>query len=241
MSTMLFYNKIVPLNAEQHGKLKLRQSEGDAGFAARANWVPLAGTEFFQASRDFPVIFSGQGEDLVPVALLGLSERQNLFIDKKGHWEAGVYVPAFVRRYPFVLAHGEEGETSEQLTVCIDESWKGFNDKDGQALFKDGEQSDFLTEIVEFLQLFHGEMLRTRRFTARLRELDLLVRKDLQLQDARGRSYIIQDFQVVDEERLDGLEDAQLIELQRSGFLAWIHAHLISLGNTTRLQRRLPA
>lgn len=235
MATMLFYDDIAALNRDSHGKLRLRRADGDVGFAAGTNFVPLAGTEFGQVARDYPIVFAGREDDLAAIAVLGLRQGQNLFVEPDGRWARGHYIPAFVRRYPFILAEQGDGK---DFTVCIDQSWRGFNDKDGEPLFEDGKESEFLKGIIDFLRLFHAEMLRTREFVARLKALDLLIRKDLQLTDAAGNAFTIRDCQVVDEERLHALKDKQVAELHKSGFLWWIYAHLISLGNTVRLLAR---
>src|SRR5690606_24810286 len=96
MTTMLFYDKIVPLNRDQHRKLHLRPSESKARFSANTHYVPVAGTEFYQAARDYPLLFpknSGNG----PIALLGMREGENLFLEEDGAWQEGVYIPAFIR------------------------------------------------------------------------------------------------------------------------------------------------
>ncbi|MGM0594252.1 MAG: SapC family protein [Pseudomonadota bacterium] len=235
MASLFFYKDIVALNREDHGDLRLGNADGKVEFAAETNLMPLAGTEFGQAARDYPIVFAGEEDELGPVAILGLRQGQNLFVESAGNWLPGHYVPAFVRRYPFILAEtGEDGD----FTVCIDRSWEGFGAEEGDLLFEEGEESKRLKEIIDFLRMFHAEMLRTRTFTKKLKELELLVRKDIQLTDAQGNAFAIRDAQVVDEERLAKLEDEQVLALHKEGFLGWIYAHLISLGNTTRLLTR---
>lgn len=238
MTTMLFYDKIVPLNRDRHRKLRLKTAGGRANFAAGTHYVPLAGAEFHQAARDYPVLFAGGEDDAGgPVALLGLREQENLFVDGDGTWSAGTYVPAFVRRYPFILAKGEEGG---KYTVCIDESYDGFSEDEGTPLFDDeGKDTEVLTKSIDFLNRLLAEMDRTEQFVARLKALDLLMRKDLRITDNRSRNFLLRDFRIVDEEKLAKLDDSVLGELHRSGFLGWIYAHLISLGNTSRLPARV--
>lgn len=236
MTTMLFYETIVPLNRDKHGKLRLRTEPGKADFAARTHYVPLAGTEFYQAARDYPVIFAGGG-DAGPVALLGLREAENLFVDSEGRWAQGTYVPAFVRRYPFILAKGDEGQ---DYTVCVDERYREFSEDDGTALFAtDGGDSAYLARTIEFLNNYLAEMEHTRRFVERLDELELLVSHDLRITDGTGRNFLLRDFRIVDEAKLAQLDDAVLGELHRTDYLGWIYAHLVSIGNASRLPLRI--
>lgn len=233
---MLLYERIVPLNRDRHRHLRLARSEGDAGFARATHYVPLAGTEFYTACRDYPILFAG-GEQGGPIALLGLREGENLFVEDSGAWDEQRYVPAFVRRYPFVLAQGDDGE---QFTVCFDEAHGGFNSEHGEALFdQQGAYTPFLERVIEFLQRFRAEMVQTDRLVSRLEELDLLVEQNLQVNTPGGRRFALQGFRVVDEARLRQLADGKVGELLREGYLGWIHAHLVSLNNLARLAPRM--
>lgn len=231
MSAMLLYEKITLLNRDSHRKLKLQPING-VGFARRTHIVPLALSEFFQAARDFPILFIGEGEERLPVALMGLAQKQNCFVDADGKWATGVYLPAFVRRYPFVLA--DTGNDS--FSVCFDEAFEGWNEKEGKALFdEEGGNTPFLDEVIQFLQGFTAEMRRTQAFTKRLGELELLQEKRLELAHASGERFVVNDFLAVDEAAFNKLDDEQILALHRDGFLGPIYAHLMSLGSANRL------
>ncbi len=233
-----FYKNVVPLNRERHRSLKLRANRG-TGFAAGAHFVPLAAVELYEASRDYPVVFAGS-EDATPLAILGLRDGENLFVDAAGHWAHGAYVPVFVRRYPFILSRAGEGSTD--FAVCVDESYDGLSQTEGTALFDEqGQESELVKNIVKFLQDFLAETERTQRFVARLKALGLLTVQSMQVQDGAGRTYALRDFQMVDENKLKELDNEVLGDLHRAGYLGCIYAHLISLGNVTRFASRTPA
>ncbi|MBN3849451.1 SapC family protein [Paraburkholderia sp. Ac-20342] len=234
MPTMIFYDKPVALNRERHRDSKLLRQSGQFQFARDTNSVLMAGSEIHEAARHYPVVFvSAPDNQYTLAALLGLRDHENLFVDADGQWTSGAYVPAFVRRYPFVLAEGD----NDQLTVCVDESYPGWNQADGECLFDDdGKDTPLLQGAVEFLKLFHGEMQRTRVFCARLAALDLLVPKTIRV-ERDGKQEVLNGLHVVDEDKLRGLDDAQVLDLFRDGWLAWIHAHLGSLGNVEPLAR----
>lgn len=237
MAQLLFYDNIVALNRERHADLRLKPANGDCSFAANSHFMPLAGTEFYQAAADYPIVFAGDESEPTPVALLGLREGHNAFVNTDGRWRNGTYVPAFVRRYPFVLARGEEGE-QDNLTVCVDESYQGFTreEGEGEALFdSEGNQTPMLEKSVGFLQQYLAESERTRTFVKRLVELDMLVRRDVQITDAEGNSYVLRDFRVIEPKKLDELDDETVVELHKSGFLGWIHAHLVSMSRLERM------
>lgn len=231
---MLLYKQIQALNRDEHKALQLRQADNCA-FAANTHLVPLAGLEFYQAARHYPIVFIGEGDKAAPIALLGLQEGQNTYVDAAGQWASNQYVPAFVRRYPFVLAQSGE----EDFTVCIDSEYAGWNKEEGQRLFnEDGANSEYLDEMIRFLNNFTSEMERTRTFVARLDELGLLVTRSFQLNHVNGESFVLRDFLAVDEEKFTQLTDEQVLALHKDGFLGWIYAHLMSLGNVNQLFER---
>lgn len=231
MSSLLLYRDITLLNRERHKDLKLKPEQGFR-FAAETHYVPLAAQEFYQAARDYPILFVGDDESTGPIALLGLEAGRNQYVSEDGRWQNSAYVPAFVRRYPFVLADIEQNRVS----VCFDSAFDGWNEEEGQALFdEEGNNTPFLDEVIEFLRGFRGEMERTRRFVDRLRELGLLEKKSLNLRRPTGETFRVNDFLAVDEKRFGELEDDQILSLHREGFLGLIYAHLMSLGTANRL------
>lgn len=238
MAQMLFYDNIVALNRERHADLRLKPANGDCSFAAGSHFVPLAGTEFYEAGVDYPIMFAGDENEPTPVALLGLREGHNAFVNADGRWRNGTYVPAFVRRYPFVLARGEQAGDEGNLAVCVDESYQGFTREqgEGEALFDgEGKQTPMLEKSVGFLQQYLAESERTRTFVKRLLELDLLVRRDMRITDSEGNSYVLRDFRVIESKKLNELDEASVVELHKNGFLGWIHAHLVSMSRLERM------
>lgn len=230
-SQLLFYRDITPLNREQHRALKF-QPQHHCAFAAGSNIVPLAGLEFFAAAHHYPITFIGEGEHLTPVVLLGLSDGHNDFVDDDHRWQAHAYIPAFVRRYPFVLSR----EADERFTVCFDAAFEGWTQDEGMCLFdEEGKNSVFLDEAIAFMQEFSGALTQTREFTEKLLALDLFVSKNLQLSHSSGAAFELSNYKMVDEEKFRRLPAKQIRELHQSGFLAWINAHLMSLGHLNDL------
>lgn len=231
MSTLLLYKEIKALNRDQHKALKLNADKG-CQFAAGTHLVPLAGLEFFQAARSYPILFVGEGEQLSPIALLGLKEGLNSFVDDSGQWRSNTYVPAFIRRYPFVLAQSE----NDEFTVCFDEAYAGWNETEGRELFSEaGENTEYLNEMIQFLQNFTAEMHRTRELVSVLQEMELLESRTLKLTHIGGETFVLKDFHAVNEERFLALSDDQVLRLNKAGFLGWVYAHLMSLGNSNLL------
>lgn len=235
MASLLFYDKPVALNKSEHKDLKIKTAEADFKFAAETNSVILAGVEFTEAAKEYPIVFARAGDGLVPVALLGLRNAENLFVDDKGAWDAR-YIPAFVRRYPFVLA--ETGDQGQRM-VCIDESFAGFGKKEGEALFADDAPTPVLQQAIDFLEEYQRQYIRTERFITRLREMDLLMALNAKVDMADGQQFALTGLMVVDEKKLLELDDSKALEFFKSGELAWVYCHLMSLGNMAKMVDRI--
>ncbi len=223
----LFYRNPVPLNSEAHAALTISPNPNGYRFASSARTILLSVSEFYDAVRQFPVIFIGSPDNRIfPVALMGFEEKENLFVDENGNW-LGQYIPAYIRRYPFITTDGSDG----QLTVCIDEEFEGFNLEGGVPLFEGGEPTEKTKEIQSFLQDYMTRMEQTNQFCAMLQEKGLLRQTDAQAKLTDGRVFALNGLLVVDEQKLTELSDSDILTLFRNGGLALIHAHLLSLRN----------
>ena len=241
MSDAMYYERPVLLDRDKHRKLRVKPSTSFA-FARKANSLYLAGVEFNEACKEYAIVFTrGAHRKIVPVAMLGLRSRENLFVDADEHWTAG-YVPAFVRRYPFVLAE----LSGESLGVCIDEAYGGLDNKQGEPLFDaKGGDTPFLKNAVDFLTRYQQEFGRTEDFCRRLEQAGLLTEMNAKAQLVDGRSFAVNGLLVVDEKRLMALPDAVALSLFRAGELHLISMHLASLSNMQKLvelmaQRKSP-
>jgi hypothetical protein len=229
------HKKVVALDRVKHRDLKLDLNTRDLSTVKGLNAFFLAGTEFSDACKDYPVVWVAAGKDeagktqVAPIAVFGLQAGQNLCVDDNG-WRVR-YVPAVLRLFPFALAR--TGPT--EMVVCFDEQWSGFGTQ-GQALFDEkGEPSAFTQNVQKQLENFEVEVERTRQAGAVLLEKGLLrdMRFDATLPD--GSKLTVDGFLTVDEDKLNKLSDADLLAFNRNGLMGLIHAHQISLGNMTRL------
>lgn len=242
MAEVLFYERPVSLNRDQHKDLHLK-AVPNVKFAKNVHSVPLTCAEFGIASRDLLIVFAGNSAaESGPIALLGLRQEENLFIDAHDQWVPNIYIPAFVRRYPFVLAESPAAQEGDDFVVFLDEGFEGFNDSEGERLFKeDGTDSELLTNAVNFLGEFQQNITRTKKFMEHLITNDLLVPRNVQLQKGggNGKSINLNGLFVIDEDKLRGLSEKITHELMVEGVLGWAYAHLLSLNNIDRLAARL--
>ena len=234
MKQLLFYENPVALNKERHKAFKIDNTGANFSFAKSTNSVIVTGMEFVHIAKEYPIVFAKAGDRTIPLALLGLRNDENLFVDENGKWDAR-YLPAFVRRYPFVLADAGEGGAGN-LAVCIDEGFSGFNTKNGIPLFnEEGAEAPLLENAIRFLKEYQGQHQRTEIFINRLKNLDLLTELTAKAELAGGAKFSMGGLLVVEEKKLMELEKKEAMELFRSGELGWIYAHLLSLSNMSRL------
>jgi hypothetical protein len=229
---LLYYEQSVPLSAKRHEKWSLAP-RADFEFAGRSNSVPIAAIEFPATAVEYPIVFAGQEGAVSPVAILGLKPDENLYLDETNQWDAK-YIPAFVRRYPFVFSKSKEGD---KLILCIDEQHGGWNQEgDGQALFdENGERTEYLGNILNFVEKYQRQFERTQAFCRKLGELELLEPMAARFKLPSGDKAQLIGFMAIDREKLNALPGDKLAEMAKSGMLELIYVHLQSLRNLERV------
>jgi hypothetical protein len=168
---LLIYESAAPVSAARHGNVSF-EPVGHYAFSAGINAVPLMAVEFIRAATEYAIVFTEAGNDVLPVVVLGLRPQQNLYLTAGARWQAD-YVPAFIRRYPFVFAADRE---HSKLTLCVDDAHPGLNrDGRGERLFgDDGKPSAYVERVLKFLKEYQVHFERTRAFTQRLKAYGLL-------------------------------------------------------------------
>lgn len=225
----LFYKDLMPLNSRDHADWKVGVLE-DAAFMADTHAVPVTTDEFIDAQRDFPIVFT-VGDNPLPIALFGLNEGVNTFMGEDNKLNEVVYVPAYIRRYPYMLArlHPE----AEDLSLCFDPTAGVVGKMDeGLALFQDGNQpTEYTQGVLDFCRRFEEAGQRTKSFMDELKKLDILMDGEIAITraDQPDKPFIYRGFQMVNEDKLRELPAATLEELNKNGMLIIIHAHLFSL------------
>ena len=225
----LFFNDLMPLNSKDHANYKSRSLDS-APWLSKAHAIPLTVEEFVQAQRNFPIVFS-TGEAPLPLALMGLNEGVNTFVDENGKVTDPVYIPAYIRRYPFMLAKLQRD--SDQLSLCFDPTSDAVGEFDeGRPLFENGEAAEATKQILDFCQNFEGAAQRTQAFIAQLIENDLLMDGEVSIQaDGNDKPFLYRGFKMVDQDKVRELPAAKVEEFNKNGLMMLIHAHLFSLDN----------
>lgn len=223
----IFYNDLVPLNSNEHATWRTRPVDA-APHLAKQHAVPLTIDEFVQAQRFLPIIFSS-GPNPVPLALMGLNEGVNTFMDEEGKLRGPTYVPAYVRRYPFMLA--KLRPDTDELSLCFDPSSDVVGAfEEGDPLFEADQPTEITKNILGFCEQFEQAAQRTGQFVEDLKSLDLLMDGEVAIQmPGNEQPFVYRGFQMVSEEKLRDMRGDQLRKINQNGMLPLIHAHLFSL------------
>ena len=231
----LFYGSLAPLSSQLHPTHGLKPRT-DMGFTRNTHAVPVTVDEFAIVQRHYPIVF-GLGENPAPLALIGLQEGQNLYLTADNQWEPGQYIPAFIRRYPFMLAR--LSPDSEELSLCFDDTSAQIVAGEGEPLFAGTDPSETTKQVLQFCEQFEQAVFRTRTFMEELTKLDLLMDGEVTIQrDGLAEPAVYRGFRMVAEDRLQALRGDQTRKLVQSGMMGLIYAHLFSLSLISPLFER---
>ncbi len=223
----LFYQDLVPLNSQQHGAWRSRPTD-KAKWLINQHAVPLTVEEFPLAQRHFPIVFSS-GTDPVPLALMGMNDGVNVYVDAEGALINPVYVPAYARRYPFMLAKLQP--ESEELSLCFDPTTDLIGEfEEGQPLFEGTEPTESCKATLNFCEQFEIAGKKTANFTAELQKHELLMDGEVNIQlDGMEKPFVYGGFRMVDENKLRDVRGDVLRTWNQNGLLPLVYAHLFSL------------
>ncbi len=230
------YKEVVPLHKNQKVRL-LAQGEVPE-FARKLNAIPISLTEFALAARHYPIVFStgDNGKSFAAVAVLGLSAGENLFFSANA-WQEKVYVPAYVRRFPFCMAKVKLDQVEQQdRLICVEQT---HVDDAGEPMFDgNGQPLQKWQTIERLLTEYEADLERSREMCSILADYGLLEGFTMQANFNQGGALHLTGMHRVDEKKLDSLNASQIKNLMRKGLFGRIYLHLLSLDNFNVLLER---
>ena len=223
----MFYKDLVPLNSKEHADWRMKGLD-DAKFMAKQHAIPVTVDEFAQAARNYPIVFSA-GDNSIPLILMGLNEGVNTFMGEDGRFNQAAYVPAYVRRYPFLLA--KLRPEAEELSLCFDPTAEAIGEYDeGETLFEDEKPSEATQRVLNFCEQFEQSGQRTGQFMEELVRMELIMEGEVSIQqEGVEKPFIYRGFKMVNEDKLRELRGDELRKINQNGMLPLIYAHLFSL------------
>lgn len=226
----LFYKNPMPLDAKLHATLSLKKNFGFA-FTKEVNAVPINLIEMPQICHFYPIAFSPD-DNATPVAILGLRDSENLFLNGD-KWEENAYIPAYIRRYPFIFSEMPQGD---QLTLCVDMEKDIVQEKGEQTFFDaDGKPTDLAKNALEFCKSYHAAAQATVEFSKALAASGLLVDREAQINVVGNKRINFSGFKIIDEQKLAALDEKVFLEWRKKGWLPFVYAHLFSGAQWQRL------
>ena len=226
----LFYQNPVALHPAAHGAAGLAEAL-DYGFARKTNAIPISLSESPIAALSYPIAFTTEG-GARPVAVVGLRDDENLFVDTDGNWLQGAYVPAYVRRYPFILAEYGEGEG---VQLCIENDPEVLVPEGGRPLFSDGEPSRLVRSAFDLCKSLRAADLATAPFVEALLACGVLEGRAATVKLPTGGDVTMAGFATIDEAKLRALPDEAFLLLRRQGWMSAVYAQIQSTLNWARL------
>lgn len=226
---LLVYSRAQAVNSQRHREWSVKAGDNFA-FAKDVNSVPLTAVEFVSAASEYPIVFAGEPGQIMPLVVMGVRDQENLYIDDEGQLDAK-YVPAFLRRYPFVFSSTDDGKN---FTLCIDETFEGCNqDNLGERMFdSEGEKTQYLDGVLAFLKEYQLHFARTQAFCKKLEELELLEPMGAQFTPAGSDQKItLTGFSAINRQKLKELSSDALEQLVKNDGMELIFLHLQSLKN----------
>jgi hypothetical protein len=220
----LFYLKPILLDGKRHQNKSLKKDFG-LGFTSMSNAVPVNMLELPQVAHFYPIAFSNDGM-ATPVAILGVRNDENLFVNAKGEWKNDAYIPSYIRRYPFILTEMNDGQS---LSLCIDDNAIVLTEDDSNPLFDSEAQPTELTKnAMEFCKSYHAASQQTVEFSKALADSGLLIERTAELSLQNGTKVNFSGFCIIDEEKFNKLDDDTFNEWRTKGWIGAIYAHLFS-------------
>jgi hypothetical protein len=191
--------------------------------------------EFAVAARHYPIVFSNSAPHL-PVSVCGLQTGSNAFVGNDNRWTQGCYVPAYVRRYPFILMENAE---AKQFILCVDEDSDMVGKKGERVLFDDeGKPSELTNRAMELCRAYRGQYESTRRFVEELAERELLSDNSAEIRLPDDRTVKMEGYKVIDREKFDALPDDVFLEWRTKNWLPVVYSHMVSLTNWPAVLQR---
>jgi hypothetical protein len=219
----LLYHDPQFVNLERHRHAGLRET-GDYGFARETNSVPLGADEIFLMQAYCPVVFTAS-DPALPVAVLGIGNN-NSFVDSGGKWRAGVPIPAYIRRYPFITA---TDPMAKRIVLALDEASSAFAMKGGRPLFENDAPSEFAKLALKFCADFQVQLDLSRMIGEAVASAGLLASRRVDVRSADGKAMSLDGFRVIDEARFNALLDETFLTWRKNNWLGVIYAHLLSM------------
>jgi len=225
------YRDVTPLDSQRDAELRLRPVQ-DFGYARELKDCVITADEFAAACHSQPIVFARGGDGkLFAAAVLALPDSRNVFVDEANRWREGEYIPAFIRRYPFVPLLGDG-----RMALGIDRSCAGLSTEAGERLFENGQPTAFTQQVLRFMGEFQAAWDRTLGLVKALDALGLLEPFQVAARQEQ-RQQVLGGLMRVSEAKFNALKDKDSLRLIGNSGLKLAVAQMLSLAQFEKLDR----
>lgn len=224
-----------PLNFEHHKNLNYTEKYGDE-HGHQVGAVMILPNEFAEVQREYPILFRKDPETggFFPVALLGLEEHENLFLENNSNWNAR-YIPLSVRKGPFLVGFQQQ-ESEKKLVVYIDINDTRVQKDKVPLLFNgDGTGNKVLNDIRNVLAALHEGAEQLVPMVESFLKYDLLEQVIIEIDLLNGSVIKFDAGYTVNIDKLFALKSDAILELHNTGYLSLAYNVAHSVNNMQRL------
>ncbi len=232
--SMFLFREPELLTKEKFAGKGISKPDRPYAFCDSVRAVPITVTEIPMVQKNYPIIFA-EPSNPMPMAVVGLVDEVNLFVDDQGNWDADTYIPGYVRRYPFALANDNN---SDRMAIVVDAGYEGINDSPEINFFENDEISEATKGAMDFCSNYERDRAITVNFAQTLAGFNLVASQVAQFTPEGGESQPFAQYTGVDEKLLSELEDEKFLELRKANIIPILYAQLMSMGNWRVLMDR---
>lgn len=224
------FKKIEALDKVKHKNMRFDEINLQE-IAKHMGSIPLGFSEVIEMGYFCPVIISGDPSNLEFVAFSGVNSQISIFLKE------GQYIPMYIQAYPFLNAVLVDKKGIRKDVIGIDME-SDFINKDGEnSVFEKGELTKITQDKINLIRQLNRERDISKKIVRELQRYSLLIEKDFKVIFEETTKIVLENFYIVDREKLIKLDDSVIALWAKKGWTTLIDIHLKSIGNFEKIVR----
>lgn len=222
------FKKIEVLNKEKFKSMKFADLKSE-DVAKQTGVMPLGFNEIIDMTYFSPVLIMGSEDALEFVAFTGVSPKVTIFNNEN------VYMPMFTQTYPFINMIVKDENDQLRSVIGIDNDKDVSKRKKNFIFNKEGELQKIASAKIEQIRELNRQRDVSKRIIKELKDNDLLLKKDFKIIFDEKEKIILDNFYVVNRDKLTSLDDKIVALWAKKGWMSIIDCHIRSLKNFERV------
>jgi hypothetical protein len=220
---------LVPVDNKKHSNLKVDPNKVEC-HGADLHLIPVVLSEFVDLAVQYPIVLAKNEETgkFAFTVLLGFEVGENLYWQNE-EWQ-GLYLPLQIRRQPFSVSQNDSNNNGD-YDVFIDTESPTIVPEGGASIFDDrGFETEFFQQSKSCLvQLLSGEA-DNQWLLECLQNMDLIEALSLDITFSNQKLTKLNGLYTINQDKLEALNDEQLLTLHKTNLLSPIYTLINSLG-----------